>query len=176
MLRLSEIVIVEGRNDSAAVRRAADCETIETHGYGISPETWARIDRAYKSTGIIIFTDPDEAGRKIRDRIKERYPGAGEAFLTLPLASKDGNIGVETAAPRDIEAALAKVCRPLREKREEFSMRDMAAHGLTGAGSRKRREEAGRLLGIGYGNARRFLDRLNNYGITREEFNAKIPE
>ena len=31
-------------------------------------------------------------------------------------------------------------------------------------------EELGNKLGIGYGNANQMLSRLNNYGITKEEF------
>ena len=33
-----------------------------------------------------------------------------------------------------------------------------------------RRDKIGQILGIGYGNAKQFLSRLNNYGVTREEF------
>ena len=33
-----------------------------------------------------------------------------------------------------------------------------------------RRDKIGQILGIGYGNAKQFLSRLNNYGVSREEF------
>ncbi|MBH9786998.1 DUF4093 domain-containing protein, partial [Clostridioides difficile] len=33
-----------------------------------------------------------------------------------------------------------------------------------------RRDALGKILGIGYGNAKQFLNRLNNYGVEREEF------
>jgi len=36
--------------------------------------------------------------------------------------------------------------------------------------AKDRRELLGKELGIGYGNASQFITRLNNYGITREEF------
>ena len=42
---------------------------------------------------------------------------------------------------------------------------------LTGdSNSKARRIELGKELGIGYGNANQMLSRLNNYGITKEEF------
>jgi ribonuclease M5 len=31
---IKEVVIVEGRDDEAAVKRAAEAETIATHGFG----------------------------------------------------------------------------------------------------------------------------------------------
>ena len=37
-----------------------------------------------------------------------------------------------------------------------------------------RRDKVGQILGIGYGNAKQFLNRLNNYGVSREEFNNAI--
>ena len=37
-----------------------------------------------------------------------------------------------------------------------------------------RRDALGAELGIGYGNAKRFLERLNHYGVTRAEFEAAL--
>lgn len=34
----------------------------------------------------------------------------------------------------------------------------------------------GKILGIGYGNAGQMISRLNNYGITKEEFSNAIKE
>ncbi|HCQ90004.1 MAG TPA: ribonuclease M5, partial [Clostridium sp.] len=36
--------------------------------------------------------------------------------------------------------------------------------------SKERRDALGRVLGIGYCNASQFVTRLNNYGISKEEF------
>jgi ribonuclease M5 len=40
--------------------------------------------------------------------------------------------------------------------------------------SSRRRDLLGAELGIGYGNAKQFLNRLNRYGITRDEFDIAI--
>ena len=39
-----------------------------------------------------------------------------------------------------------------------------------GAESSKLRDKVGAALGIGYGNVKTFVRRLNNYGVTRDEF------
>ena len=62
---VKEIIVVEGRDDTAAIKRAVDANTIETHGFGIRKETWDLIEKAYNEKGIIIFTDPDFAGNEI---------------------------------------------------------------------------------------------------------------
>ena len=54
-------------------------------------------------------------------------------------------------------------------------MDDMFCCKLTGSiDSKKRRIILGKELGIGYGNANQMLSRLNNYGITEEEFISAI--
>ena len=37
-----------------------------------------------------------------------------------------------------------------------------------------RRVEVGAILGIGYGNAKQFLKRLNHYGVTRDEWDDAL--
>lgn len=180
-IKIEEIIVVEGRDDTAAIKRAVTAQTIETHGFGMNEEMWRRIDRAYKSCGVVLFTDPDRAGENIRRKIKERYPLCKEAFLPRREAVKKGNLGIENAAPEAIVEALLKT-RSIKsaglpdedaeEKGERlFTVRDMDLNGLSsGKGSRKKREKIGEMLGIGYGNAKTFLSKLNGYGVTREEF------
>ena len=165
MKTIEEIIIVEGRDDTAAVRRAVDAVTIETHGYGIRPTTWDVIDKAYESKGIIIFTDPDTAGEQIRRRLAERYPEAKHAFLDRGLAEKDGDIGIENADPDSIIEALSKAHYTLEEERTEFTSADLLKYGLSGgAQAAERRDKLGKALGIGYGNNKQFINKLNKFG------------
>lgn len=168
---IQEVIIVEGRDDEAAVKNAVDAEVIVTHGYGISKQTYNRIEKAYTNTGIIIFTDPDYAGEGIRRKLSNRFPNAKHAFLSKEEAKKDKDIGIENALPESIINALEKA-RPSRlDRRSEFSMDDLNRWDLSGSKNASYyREKVGKLLGIGYGNTKTFLNRLNNYNISREEF------
>ena len=164
---IDEIIIVEGRDDTNAINRAVRAITIETHGFGISKETWEKIANAYETKGIIIFTDPDHAGKEIRRRVKESFPEAKEAFLVRSKAEKDGDIGIENASPEDIREALSKARATEGSAKEDmFSPADMDRLGLSGGkGSKERRELVGDALGIGYYNAKALLKRLNLLGI-----------
>ncbi len=174
-MQLKEIIVVEGRDDTAAIKRALDAQTIETHGFGIRRETWQLIEKAYNETGIIVFTDPDFAGNEIRKKILEKFPNALEAFLDREDASRQGDIGIENAEPEAILEALSKVHCTLCEKRENFSMQDMQKYGLTGGSdSSKRRAALGKLLGIGSGNTGAFLKKLNRFGIDKEELEKNL--
>lgn len=174
---IKEIIVVEGRDDEAAVKRAVEAETIATHGFGIRQETFARIEKAYTERGIIIFTDPDFAGEKIRKRLAERFPKGKHAFLPREEALKDGDVGIENASPQSIRDALGKAKPAVSEKRCEFKQEDMLEYGLAGyPGAVERRDQLGKRLGIGYGNSKVFLNRLNQYGIQRQEFIKAVEE
>ena len=172
---IKEIIVVEGRDDEAAVKRSVEAETIATHGFGIKKETFDLIEKAYQDRGIIIFTDPDFAGEKIRKRLTERFPFSKQAYLLRGEAERDGDIGIENANTENIKEALMKArCNSISIK-ALFTMEDMIRYGLCGeAGAAEKRDKLGKSLGIGYGNSKIFLNRLNQYGITKQEFIASL--
>ena len=152
---LKEVLVVEGKMDTVAIGKALEADTIETGGFTLAPYTLRQIEAAYKKRGIIILTDPDGAGERIRRFLTERFPEAGQAFIPKRQATANNDVGVEQAQP---EAIL-----------------DLFQNDLNGSESASARRDAlGAELGIGYGNAKRFLERLNHYGVSREEFTAAL--
>lgn len=172
---INEVIVVEGKRDVQAVRRAVDAECIATGGFTLDSKTIEQIRYAYIKRGIIILTDPDSAGERIRKYLTERFPNAKHAFVPREAANANNDIGIEQASPEAIRSALHKVryleCKPAAE----FSWADIIDAGLTGTpDASKRRAILGAELGIGYTNAKGFWQRLNNYGVTREEFDTAI--
>lgn len=168
---IKEIIVVEGKDDVAAIKRAVDAEMIVTGGFALPSSVMERIKTAAKRRGVIIFTDPDFAGEKIRGIIADEVPNCKHAFLPKEKAMKDGDIGIENASPENILLALKKARSQTIEKRQEFTHEDLIKNHLIGSdGASHRREEMGKLLGIGYGNGKQFLGRLNHYNVTREEW------
>lgn len=176
---IKEVIVVEGRDDIDAVQKAVNADIIATHGYGISKATIDRIENAYKTRGIIILTDPDHAGNKIRQRLTEMFPDALQAYISKSEAKDktDTDIGVENASPDVIARAIEAAGRTFTEQHSEFTEKDMMYYGLAaGEGSRELRDALGRKLGIGYANSKGFLKRLNNYGIKRDDLERSITE
>lgn len=174
---IKEVIVVEGRDDITAVKRAVEAEVIAVGGFGINGKVISKIKEAQKRQGVIVLTDPDFAGDKIRKIIAKRVEGVKHAYISRKEGTKDGDIGVENAEPQAIIEALEKAHCEVKEKREEFTMQDMFFFRLTGTEvAGERRAKLGKSLGIGYGNAVAFLSRLNNYGITKEEFAKAIKE
>ena len=168
---IKEVIVVEGRDDITAVKQAVDAEMIAVGGFGINAKIICRKKEAQKRKGVIVLTDPDFAGEKIRSIIAKRVKGVKHAYIAQEDGLKDGDIGVENASPEVIRKALENAKITLEEKNEFYNMQDMYHFKLTGqTDSKKRRIILGKELGIGYGNANQMVSRLNNYGITKEEF------
>ncbi|MCR4805420.1 MAG: DUF4093 domain-containing protein [Clostridia bacterium] len=176
---IRETIVVEGRDDEAAVLRAVDAPVLCTHGWGLNEEILARIGAAYGRTGIIVLTDPDHAGETIRKRLSALFPEAKHAWIGRAEGSKMRaetcvDVGVENASPEVILAALnaAKAVKADRPA-DPMTPSDLAALGLSGLPeSASLREVLGKELGIGGCNAKTFVKRANAFGISREELQA----
>ena len=172
---IKEVIIVEGKQDVNAINRAIEADCIMTHGFNLHPRTLSLIKQAYKKRGIIILTDPDYGGEKIRNFLSKRFPEAKHAFIPKEDATANNDIGVEQASPEAIKIALEKVrCLEWQES-SEFSYEDLIKNRLNGvAEAAVKRAQLGAALGIGYANAKTFLQRLNKYGVTRIEFEEAL--
>lgn len=165
---IQELVVVEGKDDISAVKRAVEADVVCTHGFGLTEDILKVIENAAKTRGVIVFTDPDYAGDKIRRYIDKRVPNCKHAYLPRHLGKKGDNIGIENATPESIFEALSKV-QTLVDNETTFTLQDMFEFGLNGEGSKDKRRFVGEKLGIGYCNSKQFVNRLNNYSITIEQ-------
>ena len=168
---IKELIVVEGKKDAEAVRRAfPQADILITQGWGLSGSQIEALQTANQRRGVIVFTDPDHAGERIRQRIARMLPGCRHAFIPRGLATSKGKVGVEFASPKDILAVLATV-RTEGKAAQTFGYEDLIRGGLTGIpGAAERRKKLGVQLAIGYGNSKNFLWRLNALGVTRREF------
>lgn len=68
-MKVKEIIVVEGKDDTAKLKQALDVDTIETNGSAINKDILAQIAHAKTKRGVIVFTDPDYPGQRIRQII-----------------------------------------------------------------------------------------------------------
>lgn len=174
---IKEVLIVEGKMDVVAINKAVEADCIITGGFTLNRRTLDNIQHAYNRRGIIILTDPDSAGERIRKFLTQRFPNAKHAFVPRLDATANNDIGIEQASPQAIRAALERVRTLSFEPTNEFSMSDLINNRLNGVPEAvERRSKLGEILGLGFANAKNFLRRLNHYGVTRAEFNAALKE
>ncbi|SDO59376.1 ribonuclease M5 [Alkalicoccus daliensis] len=175
MPQMKEIIVVEGKNDTHTLKRYVACDTIETSGSGITKATIEKIRLASERRGVIIFTDPDFPGQKIRHIIEQAVPGCKHAFLPKHAAidKEKGKVGIEHAAKEDILEALdsVKTTLPEEEREETPSWGELHEAGLlAGPGAREKRQKLGDELHIGYTNGKQLVKRLQQFQISRAEF------
>ena len=88
-LAMNPVIVVEGRDDTRRLREIyPDIETIETNGSAIDEETIALIQKALQTREVIVFTDPDYPGTRIRNIIQERVPGVNMLYRTCRSRQK----------------------------------------------------------------------------------------
>jgi len=180
-VRIEEIIVVEGKDDTKRLQQFVDADTIETNGSALSEETLDKIKHAEEVRGVIIFTDPDFSGEKIRKQIVEVVPTAKHAFISrkngVPKKS-GGSLGVEHADSKTILDALKNVSTPTQQLFEsEIYTEDLINFGLiAGPHAKKRRELLGEKLNIGYTNGKQLKKRLNMFQIDKETFTIAMKE
>lgn len=180
-IRIEEIIVVEGKDDTKRVQQFIDVDTIETNGSALSEETLAKIQHAEEVRGVIIFTDPDFSGEKIRKQIIEVVPTAKHAFISRKNSvpkNAHGSLGVEHADKETILSALKNVSTPTQEDFEsEIEIEDLLYFGLiAGVSAKKRRELLGEKLNIGYTNGKQLTKRLKMFQIDKETFTIAMKE
>lgn len=174
---IKEVIVVEGRDDTVAIHRAVEADTIETGGSAVGPAVLRQIELAQARRGVIIFTDPDHAGERIRKIVAARVPGAKHAFLKIADAKRGSDIGVENASPEAIRQALSRVRTEAPEQETLIDWEDLIQAGLiVHPQAAARRRFMGELLGIGYCNGKQLYKRLRVFQISREEFAGALKQ
>jgi len=172
-VRIKEVIVVEGKDDTQKIKQAVEADTIETNGSAINSTTLDQIKHAYEKRGVIVFTDPDYPGQRIRSIVSERVPGVKHAFLTKDEARDkfDRGIGIEHASKAAIKEALAAVYeRDDAPYQSEITRDDLMRYGLIADNDAKyRREYVTKALRIGYCNGKQLLKRLAMFKITAEQ-------
>ncbi|WP_251575510.1 ribonuclease M5 [Limosilactobacillus agrestimuris] len=179
MKKIKEVIVVEGKDDTKQILKAVNADTYETNGSALSEVDIARLKRLQATRGLIVFTDPDFNGERIRKMISNAIPGVKHAFIRRDQGVPEfkGSLGVEHATPEVIRSALEKLYTQGTTENAEITSTDLKAAGLTGrTNSRHRRERLGQLLGIGYGNGKQLLKRLNMFQIRRDDFENAVQQ
>ncbi len=178
--QFNAVVVVEGRDDTKRLKQFfPGIETIETNGSEVSEQTLSEIQKLSKTREIIIFTDPDYNGERIRRLVSQAAPSAKQAFITRKEGepTRRGNsLGVEHASKEALVRALSDL-HEIQPIKSDITKEKYNALGLAvSPEARLLREKVGIKLGIGYGNSKQFFKRLKMFGITYEELKRAVKD
>ena len=169
--KIKEVIVVEGKTDTAVIQKLFDADTIETHGLALDEATLDLIEELEKTRGVIILTDPDYPGMRIRNMIMERVPHVKQAFVDKKDAIGKKKLGIAEAREEAIIQALENVVSFSKESQsltwEEFISLDIIC-------DKQKRLAIYDLFHLGYGNAKTLFKRLNMASITKQDILNKL--
>lgn len=148
MIKINEAVIVEGKYDKIKLSGILDTVIVETDGFAIfkDKEKQRLIRFLAEKRGIIIMTDSDSAGFKIRSFIKGIIKNDNVKNVYIPdiygkekrktEMSKEGKLGVEGMEIQVIINALEKAgvlyCENSKKEGREITHTDFFEDGISG--------------------------------------------
>ena len=186
MLKVEEVIVVEGRYDKNALSQVVDAVILETGGFAIFNDRQKQklLRTLAEKRGLIVLTDSDGAGFVIRNFIKGCVDPAYVRHAYIPdirgkerrksAPSKEGKLGVEGMRPQVLLEALRRAGASVNEGTEQtpaITKADLYARGLSGGegSAQKRRALQSRLDLPEHLSADALLDVLNAL-MSREEF------
>lgn len=176
MKKIDAVIVVEGKNDIHRLKQVIDADMICTNGLQLSKDILQTIKEISKTRQIIIFTDPDSPGNRIRHKIQQLVPSAHHLYLQPKQARTKRKVGIEHASLEDILEAFNYISEGKPEE-NTLSWQDYLQLGLTGReDSKARRNVLAEKLHIGQANAKTFYNRLNMIHAKFEDLERMIED
>ena len=191
MIKVDQIVIVEGKYDKIKLSSIIDGIIIETEGFGLfkDKEKQKLIRKLAEKKGVVILTDSDSAGFVIRNFITSIVPNEYITNVYIPdifgkekrkeSCSKEGKLGVEGVPAAIIAEAFAKAgigAEPSEEKRiKEITLNDFYDDKLTGSpDSKERRKKLLRQLDLPERMSTKAMLEIFNLFLTYDEYKKLV--
>lgn len=165
------VIVVEGKMDKDLILSFLSCDIVTTNGSAVSRETIKLIKELKKTREVIVLTDPDAPGKRIRDILNQEIPGLLNAFVPKKKAIKGHKVGVAECSKETILEALSNLLPPLgadKKTAPSLSSSDLFDLGLLGGEeAKKRREFIQERFHLGECNGKTMLKRCLMMGLTK---------
>lgn len=165
MLHIKETIVVEGKFDREQLKKVTDAPIICTGGFALytNKNIIDSIRKMAQKTGVIILTDSDGAGFRIRNYIKQCVGEKGvvkHAYIPSiegkerrkAVPGKEGLLGVEGMTEElllDILKTVSEVKRKKTSDEPEITKLMFFEDGLTGSDdSAEKRRKLSKILGL----------------------------
>lgn len=192
MIKTDRVIIVEGKYDKIRLSSVIDGVIIETGGFAIfsDKEKQAMIRTLASKKGLLILTDSDAAGFRIRSYIGSIVPPETVKHAYIPdilgkekrkvTPSKEGKIGVEGISQTVLITALRQagiLCEETDIPERKITKTDFYEDGISGkAQSKKLRGALIKKLGLPSRLSANALLGIINIFLTFDEYKSTVEE
>lgn len=161
---ISNIIVVEGKDDEAYLSSFIDALFVKTNGYDIPEEEVEFLNNPRITKSIIILTDSDKAGKAIRERLNQLIKTSINIEVNIFKCDKNNKHGVA-------ECDKEEVVNALEEHIDSKSTKETIDAAFINSLSidKIKREKLCKELQLGKCNNKTFIKRLNYLGYSKEE-------
>ncbi len=190
MLHIKEAIVVEGKFDKEQLKKVTDAPIICTGGFSLytGKSIINSIRTMAKKTGIIVLTDSDSAGFRIRNYIKQCVGKQGvvkHAYIPTiegkerrkQIGGKEGLLGVEGMS----EALLTEILKSVTEeyipteRGKKITKAMLYEDGLSGgSASAEKRKKLARELGLPLRMSANAMLEVLNAAIGYEDYKSAL--
>jgi ribonuclease M5 len=168
--RLDALVVVEGITDVQFLSTFIEAEFVTTNGSDVPQATIDYLKAQHqKNKTIIVLTDPDSPGKRIRDVLDQHIPHLEHVYVEKNKAIKNKKVGIaQTNKETILEAIKHRIIhdQPPQTIDKQLTQIDLMQLGLIGGeGSLSVRNFLSVKLHLGYVNAKTLLKRVNALSI-----------
>ena len=154
MIHINEILLVEGKYDKIKLQSVTDAKIITLDGFSVftDDEKVAALRTLADRCGLLVLTDSDAAGFKLRAFINARIPKEKVKHAYIPdvfgkekrkqTPSKEGKLGVEGIGTAVLEEILAPFAADGIPPLQALTKADLYADGLVGKTDSAQRRRA----------------------------------
>ncbi len=173
---LKPVIVVEGTSDVNKLCLLVDADFVVTNGSEVSRETIEYIKNLSFFRQIIILTDPDYPGMRIRNIINQEIPGCYNAFVSKEKSIKKNKVGVAECENQEILNALNNMIKYQEiEVSENINNQDLYFLGLIGQkDSVNKRKYLCQIYHLGETNGKTLLKRLNMLNISLDRIKKDL--
>ncbi|HHT66842.1 MAG TPA: DUF4093 domain-containing protein [Erysipelotrichaceae bacterium] len=158
-LFLDGILVVEGKEDVAYLSNYISSEIIPVNGFELCPKTMEYL----KDKKVIIMTDPDEAGKQIRQNINKIITNASNVEIDISKCSRDKKKGIAECEIGEVLSKLRPYALDKINKSPHIGLPDLQKIGLIN--NAKLRSYVCEQLNLGKCNNKQLIKRVNNHKI-----------
>ena len=168
MKEIKEIIVVEGKSDKQFLETFLKADILTCNGSAIDGFDRKYLIELSKTRGVIVLTDPDYPGERIRKEVSSYLPVCKHAFVRKENSIKKHKVGVAEASKEEVLRALENVVTFDETSKGDLTETDLFLLNISGPISSKNKEKVINQFHLGYCNSKTLLKRLNLLKVSKE--------
>ena len=182
-LRIDKLIVVEGKYDKIRLSNIVDANIIDVGGFSLynNVNLKSTLKSLAKKNGVILLTDSDVAGYKIRVFLNKILSGCEIHNVITPqiegketrktAPSKEGYLGIEGIDDATLLSLLSSYTKTSAKKIGDIAVSDLYELGFCGKPDSKRKKNLLlKKLGVQQNISNNFLLGILNTQFTKQQF------